>query len=99
LDIENNDVLKTCRELGVSIVAYSPLGRGFLTGNYRSVDDLEEGDWRRKNPRFKDENFAKNLKLADSIKEVAEKKGVSAAQVTLAWLLAQGKKKKLLNCP
>ncbi|CAO3697134.1 unnamed protein product [Umbelopsis ramanniana] len=90
LDIETNDVLKTCRELGVSIVAYSPLGRGFLAGNYRSIDDLEENDWRRKNPRFQGDNFAKNLKLADSIKAVAEKKGVTAAQVTLAWLLAQG---------
>lgn len=91
MDIETNDVLKTCRELGISIVAYSPLGRGFLTGNIRSIDDLEENDWRRKNPRFKGDNFAKNLKLADSIKAVAEKKGVTAAQVTLAWLLAQGK--------
>ncbi|KAG2173007.1 hypothetical protein INT44_006980 [Umbelopsis vinacea] len=90
LDIETNEVLKTCRELGISIVAYSPLGRGFLTGNYRSIDDLEENDWRRTNPRFQGENFKKNLELADSIKEVAEKKGVTAAQVTLAWLLAQG---------
>ncbi|KAH8547781.1 aldo/keto reductase [Umbelopsis sp. PMI_123] len=90
LDIEKNDVLKTCRELGISIIAYSPLGRGFLTGTLRSVDDLEATDYRRINPRFQGENFKKNLELADSIKAVAENKGVTSAQVTLAWLLAQG---------
>ncbi|KAH8547783.1 aldo/keto reductase [Umbelopsis sp. PMI_123] len=90
LDIEKNDVLKTCRELGISMVAYSPLGRGFLTGNLRSIDDLEADDWRRTNPRFQGENFKKNLELADNIKAIADKKGVTAAQVTLAWLLAQG---------
>jgi aryl-alcohol dehydrogenase-like predicted oxidoreductase len=84
-------VLKTCRELGISMVAYSPLGRGFLTGNLRSIDDLEADDWRRTNPRFQGENFKKNLELADNIKAIADKKGVTAAQVTLAWLLAQGK--------
>ncbi|CAO3697128.1 unnamed protein product [Umbelopsis ramanniana] len=90
LDIEKNGLLQACRELGVSIVAYSPLGRGFLAGNIRNFEDLEADDYRRTNPRFQGENFYKNLKLADSIKAVAEKKDVTAAQLTLAWLLAQG---------
>ncbi|KAI9282894.1 aldo/keto reductase [Umbelopsis sp. AD052] len=90
LDIEKNEILDTCRELGVSIVAYSPLGRGFLAGNIRTFEELEADDYRRGNPRFQGENFYKNLELADNIKAVAEKKGVTAAQVTLAWLLAQG---------
>jgi aryl-alcohol dehydrogenase-like predicted oxidoreductase len=94
LDIETNDVLKTCRELGVSVVAYSPLGRGFLAGNIRHFDEFDADDYRRTIPRFQGENFYKNLELADSIKAVAEKKGVPAAQVSLAWLLAQGKKEK-----
>jgi aryl-alcohol dehydrogenase-like predicted oxidoreductase len=72
-------------------VAYSPLGRGFLAGNIRHFDELEADDYRRTNPRFQGENFYKNLELADSIKAVAEKKNVTAAQLTLAWLLAQGK--------
>lgn len=91
LDIEKNGLLQACRELGVSIVAYSPLGRGFLAGNIRTFEELEADDYRRTSPRFQGENFYKNLKLADSIKAVAEKKNVSAAQLTLAWLLAQGK--------
>ncbi|KAG2179876.1 hypothetical protein INT43_003662 [Umbelopsis isabellina] len=90
LDHENNDLIKTCRELGVSIVAYSPLGRGFLTGQLKSLDDLEADDWRRTNPRFQGENFAKNLELADKIKAIADKKGVTAGQISLSWLLAQG---------
>jgi aryl-alcohol dehydrogenase-like predicted oxidoreductase len=91
LDIEKNDLLNTCRELGVSVVAYSPLGRGFLTGSIRKFEDLSEDDWRRNNPRFQGENFNKNLELADKIKEVADKKNVTPAQLSLAWLLAQGK--------
>ncbi|KAI8580479.1 hypothetical protein K450DRAFT_237235 [Umbelopsis ramanniana AG] len=90
LDIEKNNVLETCRELGISVVAYSPLGRGFLAGNIRNFEELDADDYRRGNPRFQGENFYKNLELADSIKAVAEKKSVTAAQVTLAWLLAQG---------
>ncbi|GAB5591212.1 hypothetical protein Unana1_06112 [Umbelopsis nana] len=90
LDIEKNNLLKTCRELGISIVAYSPLGRGFLTGNIRKFEDLDEDDWRRTNPRFQGENFYKNLELADKIKEVANKKGITPSQLSLAWLLAQG---------
>ncbi|KAJ2957376.1 hypothetical protein NQZ79_g6899 [Umbelopsis isabellina] len=90
LDHENNDLIKTCRELGVSIVAYSPLGRGFLTGQIKSLDDLEADDWRRTVPRFQGENFAKNLELADKIKAIADRKGVTASQISLSWLLAQG---------
>eukprot|EP01129_Flabellula_baltica_P007049 TRINITY_DN26_c0_g1_i1.p1 TRINITY_DN26_c0_g1~~TRINITY_DN26_c0_g1_i1.p1 ORF type:complete len:323 (+),score=74.06 TRINITY_DN26_c0_g1_i1:207-1175(+) len=89
LDVEN-DVLDTCKELGITLVAYSPLGRGFLTGAITSPDDLEENDWRRTNPRFQGENFAKNLELVEFIKEFAEEKGCTPAQLALAWVLAQG---------
>jgi len=92
IDIENPSVnlLKTCRELGVATVAYSPLGRGFLTGAYRSPTDFEEGDFRTFAPRFSAENFPKNLKLVDSISALAKKKNCTPGQLTLAWLLAQG---------
>ncbi|KAF4551767.1 Aldo-keto reductase-like protein 7 [Elsinoe fawcettii] len=92
LDIERPEIelLKACRELGTAVVAYSPIGRGFMSGKYRSVDDFEEGDFRRFAPRFQGDNFAKNLKLVDSITEIAKKKGVTASQLTLAWLMAQG---------
>lgn len=91
-DIEFPDIglLKTCRELGVTIVAYSPLGRGMLTGAYKSPADFEEGDFRTFAPRFSAENFPKNLQLVDHINEIAKKKGCTAGQLTLAWLLAQG---------
>ncbi|CAO3661538.1 unnamed protein product [Umbelopsis vinacea] len=89
LDIERNGLLEACRELGVSVVAFSPLGRGFLTGQVKSLDDLSETDFRRQSPRFQGENFVKNLELADKIKEIADKKGVSASQLCLGWLLAQ----------
>jgi len=92
IDIENPSInlLKTCRELGVAIVAYSPLGRGFVTGQYKSPDDFEEGDFRKFAPRFSKENFPKNLKLVDGLVEIAKKKGCTPGQLTLAWLLAQG---------
>ncbi len=92
LDIESEQVglLKACRELGVAVVPYSPLGRGMLSGKYRSPDDFEEGDFRRMAPRFSKENFPKNLKLVDQIVEIAKKKGCTASQLTLAWLMAQG---------
>ncbi|KAJ9213191.1 hypothetical protein DTO166G4_5184 [Paecilomyces variotii] len=92
LDIEDPRVklLETCRELGVAVVAYSPLGRGMLTGKYRSPNDFPEGDWRRMAPRFSEENFPKNLQLVDEIQSLARKKGCTAGQLTLAWLLAQG---------
>jgi aryl-alcohol dehydrogenase-like predicted oxidoreductase len=84
-------VLGTCRELGIGFVAYSPLGRGFLTGRFTSPDDLPEGDWRRTNPRFQGENFYKNLELVRRVEGVAAAKGCTPAQLALAWLLAQGK--------
>lgn len=85
------EILPACRELGISLVAYSPLGRGFLTGRFRSPDDLDANDWRRSNPRFQGENFRKNLELVDRIRELAEKKNCTPAQLALAWLLVQGK--------
>ncbi|KAJ4357830.1 uncharacterized protein N0V89_002406 [Didymosphaeria variabile] len=92
LDIESEqiDLLRTARELGVAIVAYSPLSRGMFTGAYKSPDDFEEGDFRKKAPRFSKENFPKNLKLVDQFAELANKKGVATGQLVLAWELAQG---------
>jgi aryl-alcohol dehydrogenase-like predicted oxidoreductase len=84
------EILPTVRELGIALVAYSPLGRGFLTGRFRSIDDLAADDWRRANPRFQEGNFDANLALADRIREFAQKKNVTAAQLALAWLLNQG---------
>jgi aryl-alcohol dehydrogenase-like predicted oxidoreductase len=84
------EVLPTLRELGIGLVAYSPLGRGFLTGAIRRPEDLAEDDWRRNNPRFQGENFQRNLDVVDAINELAEAKGVTAAQLALAWVLAQG---------
>jgi aryl-alcohol dehydrogenase-like predicted oxidoreductase len=83
------DALPTLRELGVALVAYSPLGRGFLAGRFRTPDDLAPDDWRRNNPRFQGENFRKNLALADRIREIAEEKGCTPAQLALAWLIGR----------
>jgi aryl-alcohol dehydrogenase-like predicted oxidoreductase len=85
-----DEVLPTVRELGVGFVAYSPLGRGFLTGRFRSIDDLPEDDFRRSSPRFEGENFDRNLELVDRVEELADEKGVAAGQLALAWVLAQG---------
>jgi aryl-alcohol dehydrogenase-like predicted oxidoreductase len=85
-----DEVLPTLRELGIGFVPYSPLGRGFLTGQIRSVDDLDEDDWRRTNPRFQGEAFTENLRLADRVAELAEGIGATPAQVALAWVLAKG---------
>jgi aryl-alcohol dehydrogenase-like predicted oxidoreductase len=82
--------LPVLRELGIGFVAYSPLGRGMLTGEVRSVDDLAESDFRRTNPRFTGENFEHNLNSADEVQAIAEEVGCTSAQVSLAWLLAQG---------
>jgi aryl-alcohol dehydrogenase-like predicted oxidoreductase len=82
--------LDACRELGIGFVAYSPLGRGFLAGRFQSFDDLAPDDWRRASPRFQGENFQKNLDLVERIKEMAAEKGGTAAQLVLAWVLAQG---------
>ncbi|HKO26395.1 MAG TPA: aldo/keto reductase [Solirubrobacteraceae bacterium] len=85
-----NGVLATCRELGIGFVAYSPLGRGFLSGRFTSPDQLDEGDFRKTGPRFTGENLKANLKLARKIAEIAESKGVTPAQLAIAWVLAQG---------
>jgi len=84
------EVIPTCRELGISFVAYSPLGRGFLTGQIKSEADLAPDDWRRNSPRFQGENFQKNLDLVKRIEEMAKKKGVLPSQLALAWVLAKG---------
>jgi aryl-alcohol dehydrogenase-like predicted oxidoreductase len=88
-DVED-DILPTCRELGVGFVSYSPLGRGFLTGQINTFDDLAEDDWRRHSPRFQGENFNRNLRLVRKIQEMATEKGCTPAQLALAWVLAQG---------
>ena len=85
-----DELLATCEALGVGFVPYSPLGRGFLTGQITKPEDLEEGDFRRTNPRFSGENFQKNLDLVEAVKAIAADKGVTAAQLALAWVLAQG---------
>src|SRR5256886_1426079 len=84
------DILPTCRELGIGFVAYSPLGRGFLTGRFRRLDDLPADDWRRNNPRFQGENFERNLALVRRIEEMARAKACTSAQLALAWLLSRG---------
>ena len=89
-EVSANGVLATCRELGISFVPYSPLGRGFLTGAIQKVSDLDPTDWRRTNPRFAEEALQNNLKLADAVKELAGKKGCTPGQFALAWVLAQG---------
>ncbi len=89
-DVED-EILPTVRELGIGFVPYSPLGRGFLTGRWRSIEDMPENDTRSARfPRFAEENFKKNLELADRVREVAEGKGITPGQLALAWLLAQG---------
>ena len=92
LDIERPDVglLSACRELGIAVIAYSPLGRGLLTGRYKSPDDFEEGDFRRTVPKYSRENFPNILKVVDEIKAVGDAHGAPPSTTTLAWLLAQG---------
>jgi aryl-alcohol dehydrogenase-like predicted oxidoreductase len=85
-----DELLATCDELGIGFVPYSPLGRGFLSGEIKSIDDLAEGDFRRSNPRFQGENFQKNIDLVHAVAAIAADKGVTAAQLALAWVLAQG---------
>nr|MDQ3377676.1 aldo/keto reductase [Actinomycetota bacterium] len=86
-----DEVLPTLRELGIGFVPYSPLGRGFLTGRFKSIEDMPEDDTRSARfPRFAEENFMKNVELADRVREVADGKGVTPGQLALAWLLAQG---------
>jgi aryl-alcohol dehydrogenase-like predicted oxidoreductase len=85
-----DEILPTLRELKIGFVPYSPLGRGFLAGRFRSLDDLAADDWRRQSPRFQGENFAKNLAVLDEINRIARRKGCTPSQLALAWLLAQG---------
>jgi aryl-alcohol dehydrogenase-like predicted oxidoreductase len=89
-DPEENGVLATCRELGIGFVAYSPLGRGFLTGQFRTFADLAPDDYRRNSPRFQGENFQRNLDLVRKVEEIAQEKGCKPSQLALAWVLAQG---------
>jgi aryl-alcohol dehydrogenase-like predicted oxidoreductase len=88
-DVEE-DILPTCRELGIGFVPYSPLGRGFLTGQIKTYEDLAEDDYRRNHPRFQGENFQKNIDLVNKITELATEKGCTPSQLALAWLLRQG---------
>jgi len=85
-----DEILATCRKLGIGFVAYSPLGRGFLTGRFQRFEDLPADDYRRNSPRFQGENFARNLKLVDELRAMAEAAGCTPAQLALAWVLAQG---------
>jgi aryl-alcohol dehydrogenase-like predicted oxidoreductase len=84
------EILPTCRELGIGFVPYSPLGRGFLSGRFKSPEDLDESDFRRNGPRFTGENLETNLRLAGKVREIAQDKGITPAQLALAWVLAQG---------
>jgi aryl-alcohol dehydrogenase-like predicted oxidoreductase len=84
------EILATVRELGIGFVAYSPLGRGFLSGEFRRPEDIPEGDWRRKSPRFQGENFQKNLVLVERVEQIAARRHVTPSQLALAWLLTRG---------
>ncbi len=88
-DVEE-EILPTCRELGIGFVPYSPLGRGFLTGRFRTVEDLPEGDFRRTSPRFQEENLRQNMRIVERVEQMAKQKGCTPAQLALAWVLAQG---------
>jgi aryl-alcohol dehydrogenase-like predicted oxidoreductase len=83
-------ILETCRELGITFVAYSPLGRGFLTGRFQTQEDIPPDDWRRHHPRFEEDNFKRNLRLAEAVRQMAVEAGCTPAQLALAWVLAQG---------
>lgn len=100
LEIESaqTNFLATARRLGVAIVAYSPLGRGFLTGTIRSRDDFDDGDGRKAHPRFSEEHFASNLKLVETLGAIARDKGCTSGQLSLAWVLAQGEGECLVLC-
>ena len=84
------EVLPTCRELGIGFVPYAPLGRGFLSGRFKSPDELDEGDFRRNGPRFTGENLEANLALVAKVEQIAAEKGITSAQLAIAWVLAQG---------
>ena len=84
------EILPLCRELGIGFVPYSPLGRGFLAHRFSSPDELAEGDFRRNNPRFQGENWERNQRIVAKVEEIADEKGITSAQLALAWVLAQG---------
>jgi aryl-alcohol dehydrogenase-like predicted oxidoreductase len=84
------EILPVLRELGIGLVAYSPLGRGFLAGRFKSIDDLAKDDWRRTSPRFQGQNFAKNLRVVEEVQTLAKEKGCTPSQLALAWVLARG---------
>lgn len=92
LDIElpDNDLLATCRELGIAVVAYSPLGRGFLTGQLKSPDDFADNDFRKTAPKYSKKNWSKNMELVDLLASIAKGKGCTPGQLALAWVLKQG---------
>lgn len=90
LEIEHNEVLAACRELGIAVVAYSPVGRGFLTGQIKAIEDLPQNDFRRMTPKYSPENFVKILDLVHKFEDVAKNHKSSPAQASLAWLMAQG---------
>lgn len=90
-DVEENGVLETARELGIAFVAYSPLGRGFLSGQIKKFEDLAEDDYRRNSPRFQGENFQKNINLVQKVEEIAQEKGANASQLALAWVMSRGR--------
>jgi aryl-alcohol dehydrogenase-like predicted oxidoreductase len=94
-NVLKNGVLETCGELGIPVIAYSPLGRGFLTGQLKSFDDLDPSDMRRHYPRFSKENFPKNLELVNQLEGIARAKGVTAAQLALAWVRQLGDKPRM----
>jgi aryl-alcohol dehydrogenase-like predicted oxidoreductase len=87
---QETEVLPVLRELGIGFVPYSPLGHGFLTGTISSIDDLDENDWRRTNPRFTGENFERNRRIADEVRAIADEAGATPAQIAIAWLLTKG---------
>lgn len=89
-EVEDDGILATVRELGIGFVAYSPLGRGFLSGTIRTVEDLEPDDFRRRSPRFQGENFQKNIDLVERVRQLATERAVTPSQLALAWVLAQG---------
>jgi len=89
-DVEENDVLTVVRELGIGFVGYSPLGRGFLTGRFKTFDDLPDHDFRRRNPRFQGENFQRNMDLVRVVQRMAGEKHVTPGQLALAWVMARG---------
>ncbi|KAJ9112093.1 hypothetical protein QFC22_006393 [Naganishia vaughanmartiniae] len=97
LEPEALDVLKVCDELDIALVAYSPLGRGFLAGRYRSPDDLKDGDMRKMQPRFQGESFYLNLKVVDAVNEIAQRKGVTPAQLALAYIMGMSDKASLVS--